>query len=272
MASDQQLRDMAEHRGLRLIRSRRRKPGVGDYGKFGLTDASGKAMLGIGADGLTASAEDVEAFLRGDAAGSWKASADVLPDAPAPKGKSDKAPQPPPGSRRQPARAQKPAKAAAVTRNAEPALAKSAPKDKPQPKLAVREAEAGDAKALLALINQLRGVKINAATLGRSIASLQETGGGMLIADLDGTVGCCAWAIMVTPHRDRIGRITALIVDRAHRRRGIGSQLLADVVARLGKSGCSTVEAMSDIDIQNAHNFFRAAGFTQTSYRFARAP
>ena len=36
---DQKLRDMAEHRGLKLLKSRKRKPSSGDYGKFGLTDA-----------------------------------------------------------------------------------------------------------------------------------------------------------------------------------------------------------------------------------------
>ena len=68
VATDQKLRDMAEHRGLKLVKSRRRKPGVGDYGKFGLIDAAGKPLLGIGAQGLEASAQDIEAYLRAGAA------------------------------------------------------------------------------------------------------------------------------------------------------------------------------------------------------------
>ena len=54
-SSDQALRAMAEHRGLKLVKSRRRKPGTGDFGKYGLTDAAGTPLLGMGADGHTAS-------------------------------------------------------------------------------------------------------------------------------------------------------------------------------------------------------------------------
>jgi len=61
---DDALREMAQHRGFKLLKSRRRKPGVGDFGRFGLADASGKPVMGVGPDGLTALAEEVKAFLR----------------------------------------------------------------------------------------------------------------------------------------------------------------------------------------------------------------
>ena len=65
-----ELRAIAEHRGMKLVRSRKRTPGVGDYGKFGLTDAADKPLLGIGEQGLTASAADIARYLRGGAADS----------------------------------------------------------------------------------------------------------------------------------------------------------------------------------------------------------
>ncbi|CUS45165.1 MAG: cupin domain-containing protein [Pseudomonadota bacterium] len=89
------LREMARHRGLTLKTSRRRKPG-GDFGCYGLVDAAGKPVLGIGAKGLEASAGEVETFLRDAMRATWKSSAGtvkvrkIVPEArpePAPKPK-----------------------------------------------------------------------------------------------------------------------------------------------------------------------------------------
>jgi mannose-6-phosphate isomerase-like protein (cupin superfamily) len=65
---------MATHRGLRLVKSRRRKPG-GDFGKYGLHDAKGAPVFGVEKDGLTASAEEIEDYLRGAASDAWSKSA-----------------------------------------------------------------------------------------------------------------------------------------------------------------------------------------------------
>lgn len=77
-ASDAALKESARHRGLKLVKSRRRKAG-GDFGKYGLTDASGRKLLGFGEDGLTASAEEIEAYLRGAMRSDWKEAAKGLP-------------------------------------------------------------------------------------------------------------------------------------------------------------------------------------------------
>ncbi|MBV9373009.1 MAG: N-acetyltransferase, partial [Alphaproteobacteria bacterium] len=91
---DAALGAMALNRGCKLVRSRRRKPGAGDYGRYGLKDsASGAEILGFGPDGLTATAEEIERFLRGSPAASWKRSLAAAADAPqrpaaGPKGKA----------------------------------------------------------------------------------------------------------------------------------------------------------------------------------------
>ena len=71
---------MAQHHGLKLVKSRRRKPGTGDFGMFGLTDEEGTPLLGIGNDGLTANAGDIEAYLRAGAAKTWQQSAAITLD------------------------------------------------------------------------------------------------------------------------------------------------------------------------------------------------
>lgn len=68
------LREMAAHRGLKLVASRRRKPG-GDFGKYALTDATGAKTFGFDGDALNATAEEIEAHLRGAASSAWGASA-----------------------------------------------------------------------------------------------------------------------------------------------------------------------------------------------------
>ena len=79
-ADDESLREMARNRGCTLVKSRVRTPGRKDYGRFGLKDAvTGKALFGFGKRGLTATPEDIETFLRGGAAASWKGSIRAVP-------------------------------------------------------------------------------------------------------------------------------------------------------------------------------------------------
>lgn len=265
--SDDTLRAMAEHRGLRLVRSRRRKPGSGDYGKFGLTDGAGRALLGIGKDGLTASAADIEAYLRGDATGSWRESAKTTPAAPAPKPKPratepDAAPV-----RRRTKAAARPAKAPP---GPAPKPAPAPPEPEPPAEPVVRPGRPADAAALVPLLNQLAAIDLDRAGLARHLDAMRRARAGFVVAERGAVVGCCAWAIVPTLHRGSVGRITVLVVDAGQRRQGIGTLLLGAAMAALAKAGCTRVEAMSDIALKNAHNFFRARQFEQTSYRFAR--
>jgi ribosomal protein S18 acetylase RimI-like enzyme len=131
--SDEGLRDMAANRGCKLVSSRIRTPGRGDFGRYGLKDAkTGCAVFGFGAKGLTATPEEIEAFLRGDAASAWKTSV----------GKAKRPPR-----------------------------AKPAPKPKPAPKLRIRDARADDAEAIAALIVAL-GYDVTAAEIGRRLRAV----------------------------------------------------------------------------------------------------
>jgi ribosomal protein S18 acetylase RimI-like enzyme len=107
------LRELAANRGCKLVKSRVRTPGRGDHGRFGLKDSkTGREMFGFGKKGLAATPEEIEEFLRGNAAATWTSSV---------------------GSARR-------------------AKAKPAPEPKPEPKLALRDAGPKDAAAIAALI------------------------------------------------------------------------------------------------------------------------
>ncbi|MEP9357935.1 cupin domain-containing protein [Sphingomonas sp. KR3-1] len=93
------LREMAANRGLKLVASRRRKPG-GDYGRYGLHDADGAAVFGVGKAGLTASAAEIEDYLRGATSNAWSKSAGSAKALP--KAKAKPAPKPKPKPRFKP--------------------------------------------------------------------------------------------------------------------------------------------------------------------------
>jgi ribosomal protein S18 acetylase RimI-like enzyme len=277
---DQELRQMAQHRGLKLVKSRRRKAGTGDFGKFGLTDDKGKPLIGFGKDGLTATAADIQDYLRTGAASTWRQSAKVTPARARSRKPQTPASEPAEEPRvrrgtRLPARAPKTSE-----RQAKPArieAANSGPRVKPkaeepqdQPSLLVRIAKPGDAGAVAKLLKQLNGIRATDDSVARHLVALRKASGGLHVAELAGLVGCAGWALVPTIHRGLVGRITVLLVDGGHRRQGIGTQLLRAAEEAAAKKGCVFIEAMSDIEIKNSHNFFRALKFEQTSYRFAR--
>lgn len=92
------LRAMAAHRGFRLVASRRRKPG-GDFGKYGLDDAKGDPVFGVGKDGLTASADEIEDYLRGAASNAWSKSAGSTKARPKPRSEPKPTAEPKPKPR-----------------------------------------------------------------------------------------------------------------------------------------------------------------------------
>lgn len=307
------LREMALHRGLKLVRSRRRKPGRGDFGKFGLTDDQGKALLGVGDDGLTASAKDIAGYLRADAANTWQQSAKITPDRPAARseperddtdveearprrftrgtseagdsGKSSKSSSSRSSheavqeSERKPTlssrRRESPVPRKEANRNPKhPKMMPASTKVKSpesEPALVLRAATPADAGAIVKLLGQLGGIDARNDYVAGDIAALRKKGAGVHVAaELASVVGCIGWAVVPTLQHAPVGRITVVVVDEDHRRRGIGAQLLAEAEAALAKKGCTLIEAMSDIEMRNSHNFFRSLKFDQVSYGFSR--
>ncbi|MBW8296403.1 GNAT family N-acetyltransferase [Sphingopyxis sp.] len=244
-------------------------------------------MLGIGESGLTATAQEVEAYLRGRALGTWKLSAETTSRAQPAKKKDPVEPRDEPSPVRR--RAQRPARAGATEtkarRRAEappksprsPAapvlriVAKEGSKAASAPNWHIRPAIVADAAALAVLLRQIAGARIERGDIAANIASLKRTKGGLVVAERDGVIGCCAWVVMPTIHRGLLGRLTLLLVDKRHRRSGIASAMMEPALEALASAGCGAVEAMSDIMIDNAHNFFRKRGYDQKSYRFVRA-
>jgi ribosomal protein S18 acetylase RimI-like enzyme len=255
---DDRLKAMAAHRGCKLVRSRRRKPG-GDYGRYGLKDAaSGADVLGVGEAGLTASAEEVEAFLRGSLASTWKRS---LAATPAP-------------AEAEPARKAKAEPKPRARREAKPAPPPPPPPPPPpkaaKPELKVREASPRDASALADLVTEL-GFPASEIELAKRLAALRKAGEPPLVAERGEVIGVLTWHVTPVLHRPHpVGRVTMLVVAKAARGRGAGTALVEAAEARLRALGCGLVEVTSNIELGGAHEFYRRRGYERTSYRFAK--
>jgi ribosomal protein S18 acetylase RimI-like enzyme len=231
--SNAALRELAANRGCKLVASRIRTPGRGDHGRFGLKDAkTGREVFGFGRKGLTASPEEIEEFLRGNAAATWKSSV----------GKARRAaPEP-----------------------------KPAPKPKPEPKLGLRDARPKDAEAIAALIAAL-GYEVGAADARKRLAALLKAGQQALVAEKGGIVGVLTTSMMTVLHRPKpVGRISMLVVAEEARGGGIGGALVAEAEKRLAAKGCGLIEVTSNRQRLRAHAFYEKLGYERTSYRFAK--
>lgn len=230
---------MAANRGCKLVKSRVRTPGKSGYGKFALKDADGKAVFGLTRGKPTASAEEVEDFLRGGALAGWRTSL----------GKTE-------------ARPAKPGKETAATPKPAPAP--------PDPKLVIRAAKPGDAEPLAALIVSL-GYEVSASDVRRRMAALPDGRQSLFVAIRNELLGVLTTSVTHVLHRPKpVGRISMLVVAEAARGGGIGRALVAAAEDRLRKAGCGLVEVTSNVKRLRAHNFYRRLGYDRTGYRFAR--
>jgi GNAT superfamily N-acetyltransferase len=65
-------------------------------------------------------------------------------------------------------------------------------------------------------------------------------------------------------------RITALVVDTAHRGHGIGRMLVAAAETAARDAGCARIEATSALHRAGAHRLYEGLGFGRTSAHFLK--
>ena len=240
-----ELAESARNRGLRLVRSRVRRPGKRRFGKVGLTDRAGKPVLGMDAGGPTGTPEEIEDYLRNIGARDWGASLDsaVLPR------KKKAAPRP--------------------ANDVEPARKRAAPLSPAKPK--IRDAKPGDADMFVELV-ELLGKDVEEKGVRKRIGSLIKQRLAPLVVTLDKkVVGLCGVDSMIAIHRPRpVGRINILVVAEEARGQGIGRLLVEAAEAKLRADGCGMVEVTSNDRLASAHAFYRHMGYERTSIRFAK--
>jgi ribosomal protein S18 acetylase RimI-like enzyme len=225
------LAEMARNRGLRLVRSRIRTPTKRGFGKYGLTDAKGAKLLGLDGKQPSASAEEVETYLRKGLVSDWAGSLGVDPP-----------------------RVRKP---------------RAAPKPTAPPKPELRSARPGDAEAIVALAGLL-GHELDAAGVARRLKALKPpqlvaTIGSTIV----GLCGLDRQTHL--HRNAPVGRLTILVVAEEARGQGLGRMLVDEALLRLAKLDCELVEVTSNNRLTGAHRFYLHLGFEQRSQRFAKA-
>jgi GNAT superfamily N-acetyltransferase len=110
-------------------------------------------------------------------------------------------------------------------------------------------------------------------TLARSLTTIKERQGLVLVADWDGEVaGVLAFQIIPLFHiAGDLGRITALVVSSRLEQRGIGRRLVA-AAERFGwERGCARIEITSGDHRPGAHAFYEAIGYRVDTRRFVKS-
>jgi len=138
--------------------------------------------------------------------------------------------------------------------------------------VAVRSVRLEDVDQLARLFDQLGHPQTADGLRTALVGVLADPRADVLVADDDGAVvGAAAYFMVPVAHDSRPWcRITTLVVDEAHRGRGIGHTLVeaAEVAAR--DVGCSRTEATSALHRTGAHRLYERHGYCRTSTHFLK--
>ncbi|MFL5982963.1 MAG: GNAT family N-acetyltransferase [Gaiellaceae bacterium] len=137
--------------------------------------------------------------------------------------------------------------------------------------LTVRDARLEDSPQIARLLDQL-GYPTDAAAVVARLERLAIVGDRIFVADVDGRVAGLAH-LQVSPalERDRpSGKIGALVVDEAHRGRGVGRALVQAVEEDARLRGCALLFLTTREWRADAHAFYERVGFEQAGRRYSR--
>ena len=136
----------------------------------------------------------------------------------------------------------------------------------------IRGAKAADAESIARLTDQL-GYTPPADIAVRLPKILSRPEQQLLVAERDGVI--VGWIHAVVADYvdvDPFVMIGGLVVDRTHRRQGIGQLLLQKAEEFAVQTGCSLVRLTSSETRAAAHRFYESAGYSnvKTQYSFAK--
>jgi len=137
----------------------------------------------------------------------------------------------------------------------------------------IRPAQSSDTTGILQLTRQL-GYEVDetaaSARLSRILARRDQQ---VLVAAADEIVGWIHVLLSEYVESDAAAVIGGLVVDRSHRRSGVGRVLVDAAEAWARQQGCGVVRLWSSSTRTEAHRFYQGLGYTniKTQYSFAKS-
>ena len=135
----------------------------------------------------------------------------------------------------------------------------------------IRDAAAADAAALAELLGQL-GYPTTPEAVEERLERLRLVGDRVVVAEVQG-VPVGLGHLQVTPalERDRpAAKIGALVVDEAHRGRGVGRALVDALETEARARGCGLLYLTTAERRDDAHAFYQQLGLEYTGRRYGR--
>jgi len=135
-----------------------------------------------------------------------------------------------------------------------------------------RPASAEDAGRIAELLEQL-GYPASLEAVARRLQSLEASQADHVwVAERDGTVvGLVAIHVSGSLAYDGdVAKVSAIVVDPAARRQGIGEQLMALAEREARRRGCVLLFLTTAERRKDAQAFYRTIGFEETGRRFAK--
>lgn len=135
----------------------------------------------------------------------------------------------------------------------------------------IRDARPQDAAAIADLLTQLGYPTEEEAVEGR-LDRLKVVGDCVAVAELEGhVVGLVHLQVSPAIERDRPeAKLGALVVDGAHRGRGVGRLLVEAMEAEARRRGCELLFLTTSERRDEAHAFYERLGLAQTGRRYGR--
>jgi GNAT superfamily N-acetyltransferase len=137
--------------------------------------------------------------------------------------------------------------------------------------LGIRDAAPEDAAAIADLLGQL-GYPTDSRAVTARLERLRIVGDRVVVADVDGIVAGLAH-LQVSPaieHERPAAKLAALVVDEAHRGKGIGRALVNVIEAEARTRGCVLLYLTTAARRSDAHEFYRRVGLEETGKRFGK--